>query len=327
MNSRRGLSLALIFLAAALTCQTAAAQLVIGRYSGEFLSLGAGARALAMGGASVASPTASTASYYNPASLAGIQKRYIEFMHASQFDNLYTYDYLSFAKPMANGMAGALTAMYTRVGDIPVTKLSDPSQPLSDDNRVLVDHKTGDNELAVMAGVGRDVGHGWRGGANAKVLFKSVAGESAGGLGFDVGVGRTLVQGLDVGLAVHDLTTSILAWSTGRTEAILPSAVLGGAWSADLKSVNARVTLAADMEGHFETRGSAEQISAGPLSAQPHVGAEYLISNTVALRGGYNGDALTYGAGIRFSWLNINAAFQNHNDLGFSHRISVGIVW
>jgi hypothetical protein len=317
----------LILLAATWSCRTASAQLVIGRYSGEFLSLGAGARALAMGGAAVAAPTASSASYYNPSALAGIQKRYLEFMHASQFDNLYTYDYLSFAKPMSNGMAGALTAMYTRVGDIPVTKLNDPSQPLSDNNRVLVDHKTGDNELALMAGVGRTIGSGWRAGANAKVLFKNVAGESAGGLGFDVGFGRTLLPGFDAGLAVHDLTTSILAWSTGRTEAILPSAVLGGAYAADLKSVNAKLTLAGDLESHFESRGEAEKISAGPLTVQPHVGAEYLISNTVALRGGYNGDAITYGAGIRFSWLNVNAAFQNHNDLGFSHRISVGIVW
>jgi hypothetical protein len=248
-------------------------------------------------------------------------------MHASQFDNLYTYDYLSFAKPMSNGLSGALTAMYTRVTDIPVTKLTDPSQPLSDNNRVELDHKTGDNEIAVMAGVGRPIGTGWRAGANAKLLFKNVAGQSAGGLGFDLGFGRTLLQGLDVGLTVHDLTTSILAWSTGRTEAILPSAVLGGAWTADLKSLNAKLVFAADGEGHFESRGEAEQVSAGPLSVQPHVGAEYQIANTVALRAGYNGDALTYGAGIRFSWLSVAAAFQNHPELGFTHRISAGITW
>lgn len=327
MISRCALQGMLLVLAAFGVSETAAAQLVIGRYSGEFLSLGAGARALAMGSASVAAPTPATASYYNPSALSGLQKRFVEFMHASQFDNLYAYDYLAFAKPISSGMSGALTAMYTRVGDIPVTKLTDPNQPLSDDNRVIVDHKTSDNELALMAGVGRVVGSGWRTGANAKLLFKNVAGQSAGGLGFDVGFGRTLARGLDVGLAVHDLTTSILAWSTGRTEAILPSAVLGGAWTVDLESVNAKATLAADLDGHFESRGNAEKISAGPISAQPHVGAEYLISNTVALRGGYNGDAVTYGAGIRFSWLSVNAAFQNHTDLGLSSRVSVGIVW
>ena len=327
MKSHSALYAALVLALAIWSCRTANAQLVIGRYSGEFLSLGAGARALAMGGASEAAPTPATASYYNPSALAGVDKRYLEFMHASQFDNLYTYDYLSFAKPMSNGLSGSLTAMYTRVGGIPVTKLSDPSQPLSDDNRVLLDHNTSDNELALMAGVGRTAGSGWRVGGNAKGLFKTVAGQSAEGLGFDLGFGRTVAKGLDLGLTLHDVTTSILAWSTGRTEAILPSAVLGGAYALDLKSVNAKVTLAGDLDSHFESRGDAERVHAGPLSVQPQGGAEYLIANTVALRGGYDGDTFTYGAGIRFSWLSVNAAFQNHTELGFSDRVSVGIVW
>jgi hypothetical protein len=310
-----------------LAVHSAHGQLVIGRYAGEFLSLGAGARALAMGGASVAAPTPSTASYYNPSALAGWSKHCVEFMHASQFDNLYSYDYLSYASALRNGYAGSLTALYTRVGDIPVTKLADPGQPLSDENRVLLDHKTGDHELAVVAGAGRRFESGWRVGANAKVLFKTVAGHSAEGLGVDVGVGRTVAKGLDVGLMARDLTTSILAWSTGRTEAILPSLTLGGAWQLDLTSLNARISVAADLEGHFESRGEAETVHAGPLSVQPHAGVEYLISNTVALRGGYNGDALTAGAGIRFAWMNVNAAFQNHSDLGFTHRVSVGINW
>jgi hypothetical protein len=318
---------ALLLVAAGSCWQAAYGQLVIGRYAGEFLSLGAGARALAMGGASVAAPTPSTASYYNPSALAGVQHRFAEFMHASQFDNLYTYDYLSFAAPMRSGYAGSITALYTRVTDIPVTRLADPSQPLSDNNPVLLDHKTGDHELALMAGVGRQLPSGWRAGANAKLLFKTVAGESAEGLGVDLGVGRTVAKGVDIGLMARDLTTSILAWSTGRTEAILPSLVVGGAWSQDLSSLNARITATGDLNGHFESRGDAEKVHAGPLSVQPQAGLEYLISNTVALRGGYNGDAFTAGAGIHLAWMNVNAAFQNHTDLGFTHRVSVAVTW
>jgi hypothetical protein len=327
LNALRLLTITALLLVVCAFTAPASAQLVIGRYAGEFLSLGAGARALAMGGASVALPTPSTASYYNPSALAGIDKHYVEFLHASQFDNLYSYDYLSYASALNNGYAGSITALYTRVGDIPVTKLADPNQPLSDENRVLLDYKTGDHELAVMAGVGRKFASGWRAGANAKLLFKTVAGESAEGLGVDLGVGRTVAKGVDVGLMARDLTTSILAWSTGRTEAILPSLALGGAWVTDVSSLNAKVSVVADLDGHFESRGEAEKIHAGPLSVSPHAGVEYLISNTVALRGGYNGDAFTAGAGIRFAWMNVNAAFQNHSDLGFTHRVSVGITW
>lgn len=325
---RRTLLTALLLAVAATWLSSAAnAQFVVGRYAGEFLSLGAGARALAMGGAQVAAPTAATAAYYNPSALAGLSKSHAEFMHASQFDNLFTYDYLSYARPLQNGNAGALTVLYARVGGIPRTRLADPNAPLSDNNRVIVKGETGDHELAFTAALGRNVGRGWKAGANAKLLFKSLAGASAFGLGFDVAAGRTLGRNFSAGIAARDITTSVLAWSTGRTEAILPSLVLGGAWVADLRALNAKLTIAADLDGHFETRGAAEQVDAGPLSVEPRFGAEYLIAHTVALRGGFNGDDVTAGAGLNLAWMTVNAAFQDHADLGFTHRVSVGVVW
>jgi hypothetical protein len=316
------------FVAFALLATTtiASAQWVIGRYAGEFLALGAGARALAMGDASVAVPAASTAGYYNPSALATLDKRSVEFMHSSQFDNLYTYDYLSFARPMAGGYGGGLTVLYTRVGDIPRTVLADPTRPLDDNNRVLVANTFGDHELAIMASAGRRAS-AWRVGGNAKLLYKTVAGRSAYGLGFDVAAGRTLGKHIEAGAIIRDLTTSVLAWSTGRTESIIPSFVVGGAWTTTLPSLSARVTVAADAEGHFESRGSAEQVDAGPLSLQPHIGLEYLIADVVALRGGVSGSELTAGAGLRLAWLNVGAAFQKNADLGLIQRVSVGALW
>jgi len=320
-----GVTATVIALMVVLTAQ--AGETVIGRYAGEFMALGGGARALAMGGAAVARPVPATAGYYNPSALAGLEKQQVEFMHASQFDNLFTYDYLAFAKPMPNGLSGGLTLLYSRVGDIPLTKLADPNQPISDENRVVVDRETADNELALLASVGKQKSGGWRWGATAKLLSKSVADESAFGLGVDLGAGRTIARGLDVGIAARDVTTSVLAWSTGRTEGILPSVALGGAWEKSLPAMNADVTVVVDLDGHFESRGAAEDLEAGPLSVEPRVGLEYEILNTVALRGGFQGDDLTAGAGLTISSLAVNAAFQDHADLGFTHRISVGVSW
>ena len=305
----------------------ASAQWVIGRYAGEFLALGAGARALAMGNAAVAAPTASTAGYYNPSALATIGTRSVEFMHSAQFDNLYTYDYLSFARPMAGGYGGGITVLYTRVSDIPRTVLADPSRPLDDNNRVLVANMFGDHELAFMASAGRRFASAWRVGGNAKLLYKTVAGQSAYGLGFDVAAGRTFGKHVEAGAIVRDVTTSVLAWSTGRTESILPSFVVGGAWTTSMPSLSARVTVAADAESHFESRGSAEQVDAGLLSLVPHIGLEYLIANVVALRGGVSGQELTAGAGLRLAWLNVGAAFQKNADLGLMQRVSIGALW
>lgn len=307
--------------------QTACAQWVIGRYAGEFLDLGAGARALAMGGAATASPLPATAGYYNPASLAGLSKRSVEFMHASQFDNLFTYDYLAYATPMHNHVAGAVTVLYSRVTDIPLTKLEDPTQPLSDANRVIADGQTGDHEWAVMASGGKTLGRGWDVGGTAKLLNKTVASETAIGLGFDVGVHRTVGDRSEIGAVIKDVTTSTMAWSTGRTESILPSLVVGGSWSSPLHAMNAELTLAADAETRFESRGEAEVVDAGPVSIEPHIGAEYLIANTVALRGGMNGERFTAGAGLHFGSLAVHAALEDHEDLGLTHRVSVGVIF
>jgi len=192
---------------------------------------------------------------------------------------------------------------------------------------VLVAKETSDNELALMAAVAKQARNGWRIGGNAKLLYKSVADESAYGLGFDLGLGRTIGKSFNVGAAARDITTSVLAWSTGRTEAILPSVLVGGAWNAALTALNAHVTVAADLDGHFESRGEAEQLSAGLLSVEPRLGLEYEIAHTVALRGGLNGVNPTVGAGLRLAMVRVNAAFQTHDELGLTHRVSVAVNW
>lgn len=312
---------------ALLSANFAHAEFVIGRYSDVFLSHGAGARSIAMGSASVASPEPTSAGYYNPSGLASVKGRHVEFMHASEFDNIYTYDYLSYVQPMRGETVAGLSLLYQRVNEIPLTRLSDPSRPLGDDNRVVIDSETGDHEIALLASAGKKWKRDWQCGATGKLLMKSVAGESAYGLGVDLGVSRSLNSRLSVGAAVHDLTTSVLAWSTGRTESIVPSVVIGGNYHFDFRAANAAVTLVADLENRFESRGQAAVVDLGPLSVDPHVGAEYLIANTVGLRGGINGDQLTYGAGLKFSSLNVNAAFQNHDELGLTHRISAALSW
>ncbi|NUO18604.1 hypothetical protein HUU59_04075 [bacterium] len=305
--------------------QNAHAQWVIGRYAGEFMSLGAGARALAMGGASIASPLMSTAGYYNPAALATLEKRSAEFMHASQFDNLFTYDFASYATPMRSGVSGAISVLYARVGDIPLTKLSDPSRPLSDDNRVEVSGETGDHEFAVLASGGRELGNGWNCGASAKLLTKSLASETALGLGFDLAVQRRIGSHAEFGAIVKDLTTSTITWSTGRTESILPNVGVGGSWSAPLQAMNADITVVGDAEVRFETRGEAELIAAGPVSIEPRLGLEYLISKAVAIRAGVKGERFTAGAGLQFGSLAVHAALEDHEDLGLTHRASLGV--
>jgi hypothetical protein len=318
-------ALVIAFLAFATITQ--AGVIRVGRFAGEFLDMGGGARSLAMGGTGVALPNQATSGYHNPARLAGIARTAAEFMHASYFDNTYSYDFLGLTRPLSDETGLGVTVLYARVGDIPLTSLQDPSRPLGDDNRVVARDMTSDNELAAMASLGARGPWGWSWGGTAKLLYKGVAGKSAYGIGFDVGMAKELGKNLAVGAAIRDLTGSALAWTTGRTEIIPPSILLGGAWSAQLPSLRAQLRIAADLFGRFESRGEAEVIHAGALSVEPRVGAEYIISKVLALRGGLLGDNITAGAGISISSVTLDYAFQPHEELGNTHRVSLGLSW
>src|SRR5437868_2988434 len=60
-------------------------------YAAEVLTIGAGARPLAMGGAFVAAANDATAAYWNPSGLALVDDVEITTMHAAQSD-LQSYD-------------------------------------------------------------------------------------------------------------------------------------------------------------------------------------------------------------------------------------------
>lgn len=64
------------------------------KYSNEFLSLGIGARGLAMANTMCAISDDVTSAYWNPAGLARMDKRYeLSLMHAEYFAGIAKYDY------------------------------------------------------------------------------------------------------------------------------------------------------------------------------------------------------------------------------------------
>ena len=71
------------------------------RYTADFLTLGVGARALAMGGAGTALSDNAYAPYWNPAGLGQLTRYEVSFMH-STLNGEDAYDFVSFVVPLAN---------------------------------------------------------------------------------------------------------------------------------------------------------------------------------------------------------------------------------
>jgi hypothetical protein len=165
-------------------------------------------------------------------------------------------------------------------------------------------------------------------GINLKILRRGLEVASAIGIGFDIGVLYSPRENWFVAANVQDVTTTLIAWSTGTNELISPTLKLGTAYFLNL--FNGCFAPTIDVDIRFENRQFASIAHLGPISFDPHMGLEFDYKNTVALRIGYNDvKQLTLGAGLHLRKLDIDysfARFGKENDLGDTHRISLRMI-
>ncbi len=328
-----------IFITAFLTLTTFSiySQTVISKYAGEFMAIGVGARALGMGGAYVAVANDITSGYYNPAGLAKLNYPQISLMHAEQFGNLVNYDYAAVAIPFGTDMSFGISAMRLAVDGIPdtrdalvirntTTRLSDITDPRAGINPELV-KEFSDQDWAFYLTFAKRHSEDFYYGANVKIIKRDIAEYSAFGVGFDVGALYTPIENLFLGANLQDITTTLVAWNTGRNELISPTAKIGAAYMLDFFA--GRITPALDFDIRFENRRFASNFNVGPVSFDMHAGLEYNFKNLFSIRGGYNDvKQFTLGAGVKLPKLNIDYSFARFNyskdeRLDDTHRISI----
>ena len=297
------------------------------KYASEFMTLGADGRASAMGETGTAYIGGPSAAYWNPAALTDIRGGGLSIMHADRFSGVVKYDFLSAVQRYSESEVFALTIFRLGVDDIPITALEDPSSPLGVNNIVVVDEWTSDSEIAVMGSYAFVWKGNWSLGVNGKILSKKVGDNSAFGLGFDVGARYKLWNHTYMGIKISDVTTTFLGWDTGHNELILPSMAFGAVQMIHLPRMQADLNFAFDLVLRGENRGEADQFALGRFSGDTHFGMEYIIQKTLALRVGMDREYLTAGAGIRIGPVNADYAFQAHEGLGESHRVSLSFLW
>ncbi|MCK9425005.1 MAG: PorV/PorQ family protein [Ignavibacteriaceae bacterium] len=323
------LLLLLLFVLTSLQAQT-----VVGKYAGEFLSIGIGGRPLGMGGAFVAIANDVTAGYYNPAGLAKLNYPQIALMHDERYGNLVNYNYAAVALPYGKDYTFGLSIMRLGVDGIPDTRKAlydangDGILDINSDrlNYDLITEFSNQDWAFYLTGAKRVTDDLYLG-ANVKILSRSIAEYTAFGIGFDVGAYYSPMENLMLGANVQDITTTFVAWSTGRNELITPTAKVGAAYQLDF--FGGKILPAVDLDIRFENRRFASQFNIGPVSFDPHFGMEYSYKNLFAIRAGYNDvKQFTFGAGIKLPKLNIDYSFARFNmsaddRLPDTHRISL----
>ena len=299
-------------------------------YAGEFLNVGAGARALGMGGAFVAVADDGTTAYWSPGGLPSLKFREVSFMYCQQFDSLVNTNFISYVHP--NSRWGAFGVSWLRLGveDIPRTGYVDANgnlmQDFDDENdngvkdpgelyieRPRIVGSFDDIEDGVFLSYGIRLTDKLTVGTNLKLIRQMLAANRSSGWGIDIGGLYQFFGGLKIGLNLQDVTGTKLAWdSETKHEDEIPFSVkFGAAYTGQIPSLKSVATVSWSMDSRYDT--------------EMHYGAEWWLMRTLAMRIGMDEGKLAAGAGLKVAAFQVDYAFVGHDDLGNTHRISTSV--
>jgi hypothetical protein len=324
----------------------------VAKYGADFLAGGVGARALGMGGAFISQADDVYAGFWNPAGLHHVTAREVSYMHAERFAGIVSFDYAGFAMPFSERSVLGISIIRSGVNDIKNTLDAwdaERNQPLQDPESAITTFSAAD--YAFLVSYGKRLGGPWSFGVTSKIIRRSIGDfASAWGYSMDVGVQRR-TEHWALGATIQDVTTMLQSWSVdsgrlanirdvfgdelpeGGTELVLPVMRLGASRTLTVRPGD--LTVAMDMDVAFDG-ATANHISLGGAALHPRLGAELVIAQRLAFRGGFNriqhvkGEGLdltpSLGAGFRFGRAAIDYGFGDFaglvSDLGYSHRIS-----
>jgi hypothetical protein len=310
-------------------------QTTIAKYAGEFMAIGVGGRPLGLGGAYTALANDVTAGYYNPAGLAHLNYPQISLMHDERFGNLINYDYAAVALPWGKDLSFGISLMRLGIDGIPDTRNAlydangDGKLDINDDrlNYSAIKYFSNQDWAAYLTFAKRHSDNFFWG-ANIKLIKRSLGDDfDATGIGFDVGAWYSPVENLSLGVNLQDITTTLVAWNTGKNDLVSPTAKIGAAYNYIFSFGS--LTPVMDFDIRFENRRFASNFNVGPVSFDMHAGLEFMFKEIIAIRGGYNDiKQFTVGAGIKLPKLNIDYSFAQFTTpdierLGDTHRFSI----
>jgi len=284
-----------------------------GTTSANFLKLGIGPRAVAMGEAQVGVADDVYATYWNPAGLAQLQNREAGFVQTQYIQDIQS-QYAAYAHPhpTLGTFAGSFT--YLNVGKFDSFDASgQPTGQVGANDAALafsyalpvIRNRRMDSQLSI--------------GATAKYVQEHLdtvtAHAYAGDLGLFYSPGKNFggaLEGVKAGLAVRNLGSSM---KFDQESFALPRTVATGvSWTGVW--LGEALTVAVDGE---QPNDGKQTVGAG---------VELSTLQMVILRGGYTskgdlGTGLRLGAGLRFKTVQVDYAFAGAGDLGQTHRIGL----
>lgn len=307
----------ILTLALILICASPAFAGKEGTSGAQFLKIGVGARAAAMGDAYDTVASNAEAIFWNPSGLVGVQNHSITVS-----DNEWIADTRvisgAYAKRFGFGTFG-VGVHYLMYGQMEETTVDNPDGT----GRMF-----SSTDMAISVGMGRSLTDRFSVGGAAKIIRLNIDDVSAMGVCFDVGTQyRTGFRTLNMSIALQNLGPEM---KYGGTYLELPRDKTQDPLEEEFEQFSLPVIVRLGLSYTFFDNLvlSVQGVHPNDGAERLDVGGEYWIADMIALRGGYkyNYDAARYtgGVGVKFSPLSVDAAYTDMGNLEYALRLTVG---
>ena len=305
------------------------------------MSIGVGARALAMSNANVATVSDVTSGYWNPAGLLQVKCNLeLGLMHSEYFAGIAKYDYGAGAAIIDSSSVIGLSVIRFAIDDIPNTiDLVNPDGSFNYDK--IKSFSAADYGFLFSYSRKTHIPNLNIGG-NVKILHRIVGDfAKAWGFGLDAGAQYKYNQ-WEFGVMGRDITTTFNAWSynldertkqvfaitgneipTNSTETTLPKVILGASYKYLYKG---KVSVQPELDADLTFDGMRNVlVTTGFIAVDPHLGLELGYKDFIFLRGGvfniqkikdFDGSQIytvqpNFGIGLRLKNISIDYALAN----------------
>jgi len=291
-------------------------------YAGDFLSLGAGARALGMGNSFVVVTDGAVSSYHNPAGLVRLKVREFNFMHSEQFAGLINYNTVSFGMPLSEDLAMGLTLLHSGIGNIKYTRLWDRSKPISEDNRPEIASREDATDYVLFCSAAKKLSGNAAVGGSLKIIRRAIGPDTAFGFGIDLGLHYRISGNWTAGIMARDITGTTIAWDGKANDRIAATIEAGCAYADEMPFFGGAYILTASIPYFGDT---PDVKGTGTMN----IGGEYRIRELVAVRAGSAAGTGTIGLGIMrlplISTSSLDYAYLSDDGLDSTHRVSMTV--
>lgn len=256
-----------------------------------FLDISFGARAAGLGQAYTSVANDADAIYFNPAGMEHQEQNLVQFMNFQFLEANYMG--LQYIVPASWGTFG-LSYTSSELGGIEESVLNE------DNGRYeLTGDSFGYAGRALYLSGSTTFFEKLKVGGNFKIVSESLYNNSATGFGIDLGLiynmGASwtgITDEIDVGLSLRNIVPPSLKWDTeGAAEATVPTVMALGFSS---KFLDERLMASFDIQNKTGRDMSL------------HLGLEYWIVNSLAVRFGYGATQMNLGAGLQFEHFHLD---------------------